>query len=378
MLKRIWMLALLLVAGSALAQEAPAVTLTPFVENISRPVGIVNAADGSDRLFIVTQGGPIYVIQDGEQSTFLDLTARISGDVNEGGYTERGVLGLVFSPTFAEDGRFYVNYSGPQGETIVSRFTVLADDPNQGDLDSEEVLLEVAQPFPNHNGGAMAFGPDGYLYLSLGDGGAGGDPLGSGQKLDTLLGKILRLDVSGETGYTVPDSNPFVGINSAKPEIWAFGLRNVWRFSFDRDTGDFWLADVGQGEMEEVNFQPADSQGGENYGWSAFEGTLVYNDAINAPNAVLPVLEYRHGDDGCSITGGYVYRGTAIPDLVGQYLYGDFCSGKIWAASPHEDGTWTTTVLLNADFPVSSFGEDEAGELYVANHDGTVYQFTAK
>lgn len=376
MLKRLWTGVLLLAAATTLAQETPQVTLSPMLENVDRPLGIVNAGDDSGRLFVVTQGGPIYVLQDNDQSVFLDLTGRITSDVNEGGYTERGVLGLAFSPTFSEDGRFYVNYTGRQGETIVSRFTV--DDDGQGDPASEEELLRVEQPFPNHNGGAMAFGPDGFLYISLGDGGAAGDPLGAGQRLDTLLGKILRIDVSGETGYSVPDSNPFVGITSAEPEIWAFGLRNVWRFSFDRDTGDFWLADVGQGELEEVNFQPASSRGGENYGWSAFEGTQVYNEAIDAPNAVLPVLEYNHGSDGCSISGGYVYRGTAIPDLVGRYVYGDFCSGNIWAATASDDGTWTTDILLETGFPVSSFGEDENGELYVADHSGTVYQFISQ
>lgn len=376
MLKRLLSGVVMLVAAvGVFAQDAPVVTLNEVVEGINRPVVITNAKDGTDRLFVVSQGGPIYAVTDGNASLFLDLTGRIAPDVNQGGYSERGVLGLAFSSTFSDDGRFYVHYSDRNGDTVISRFTVLETDPTQGDLASEEIILTAQQPYPNHNGGEIAFGPDGYLYISLGDGGSGGDPLGNGQNLENLLGKILRIDVSTDTGYVVPESNPFVGIDSIASEIWSFGLRNVWRFSFDRATGDLYLGDVGQGQWEEINYQAADSTGGENYGWKAFEGTHVYDPNTTVQNDVKPILEYEHGNNGCSVTGGYVYNGTAMPDVVGKYIYGDFCSGNIWIATPNGDGTWSNELLLATGFPVSSFGEDEAGELYVSDHNGFVYRF---
>jgi glucose/arabinose dehydrogenase len=379
MLKRLGLLAAAAMLVSAAAAQTPQITLTPILEGVNRPIGIYNAGDGSGRLFILSQGGPIYALsRDGQTSVFLDLTGRLSRDVNAGGYTERGVLGLAFSPNFAQDGRFYVNYTGRRGESIIARFSVLPNNPNEGNLASEEQLLAVQQPFPNHNGGDMAFGPDGFLYISLGDGGSAGDPINAGQRLDTLLGKILRIDVNTESGYAIPPSNPFVGIDSVLPEIWAYGLRNVWRFSFDSLTGDLFLADVGQGRMEEVNFEPAGFRGGANYGWAAFEGTRVFNERIRAVNPVPPIITYEHGENGCSITGGYVYRGTAVPALYGKYVYGDFCSGHIWAATRGADGTWTSERLLNGSFPVSSFGVDEDGELYVANYNGVVYRIDAR
>ncbi len=360
----------------ATAPDPAGVTLEP-VHSINRPLFITHAGDGSQRLFIVSQGGIVDVVQpDGSASVFLDMRQALSWDVNAGGYTERGLLGLAFSPNFAQDGVFYVNYTGGSGGTVVSRFSVSADDPNRADPASESVILRVDQPFPNHNGGMIAFGPDGYLYIGLGDGGSANDPLGAGQRLDTLLGKILRVDVSSGEGYTVPADNPFVG-QRALPEIWAYGLRNPWRFSFDRATGDLYIADVGQNRWEEVIFQPAESAGGENYGWVAYEGTTVFNRNVSAPNAVMPFVEYEHGAAGYSDTGGDVRRGEALPDLQGVYFYGDWGSGNIWAAWRDTAGAWQNMLFLATDFNISSFGEDEAGELYVADHNGTVYRFSA-
>ncbi len=241
-------------------------------------------------------------------------------------------------------------------------------------------MLTIPQPFSNHNGGDLAFGPDGYLYIATGDGGSGGDPLDSGQSLDTHLGKLLRIDVNGGdatggTPYAVPADNPFVNTAGALPEIWAYGLRNPWRFSFDRDTGDLYIGDVGQNAFEEVNFQSADSAGGENYGWNVMEGFHCYNaDSCDESGLVLPIAEYPHSE-GNSVTGGYVYRGAAIPELVGQYVYGDFGSGRVWRAQ-QQNGEWTNEPLLESGLNIASFGEDEAGELYVVAINGGVYRLT--
>jgi glucose/arabinose dehydrogenase len=252
----------------------------------------------------------------------------------------------------------------------VARYHATGDtaDPN-----SAVTILTQRQPFPNHNGGMMAFGPEGYLYIALGDGGSGGDPQGNGQKLDTWLGKILRIDVSGDA-YTVPDSNPFVGQSGAQPEIWAYGLRNPWRFSFDRATGDLYMGEVGQNAWEEVNFQPADSAGGENYGWNLYEGTHPYAGG-STTGLTMPVAEYPHSE-GISISGGYVYRGTQIPDLVGAYLYGDFGTGTIWSLYRDADGQWQNNVFMRlSGTSISSFGEGEDGELYVVDYNGAILRF---
>lgn len=363
--------------GSARAQEAQQPVpyrLSEVVSGLSRPIYVTHAGDGSGRLFIVEQGGLIKVLAEGALlgEPFLDVTGLISAEALGGGYTERGLLGLAFHPNYAENGLFFINYTDRTGSTVVARYRVSAEDPNRADPASEEQLLYVSQPYANHNGGHMAFGTDGYLYISLGDGGSGGDPQGHGQNLRTLLGAILRLDVDVEEGYAIPADNPFVGSEDARPEIWAWGVRNVWRFSFDRQTGDLLMADVGQNEWEEINFQSAGSPGGQNYGWNAYEATHRYPGANPTADMVMPVLEYRHDNAWCSVTGGYVYRGAALPGLQGYYLYGDWCTGTIWAARPDAAGVWSSTILLETRRQISSFGEDEAGELYVVDYAGAV------
>jgi glucose/arabinose dehydrogenase len=306
---------------------------------------------------------------------FLDVSDLVSREARGNSYTERGLLGLAFHPDYAENGLFFIDYTDQNGNTVVARYHVSADDPNQADPSSAVQLLYVQQPYANHNGGDMAFGPDGYLYIALGDGGSGGDPQGNGQNLRTLLGKILRLDVNVGDGYVIPETNPFVGNDAARPEIWAWGLRNVWRYSFDRATGDLYMADVGQDQWEEIDFQPAASAGGENYGWNAYEATHIYSGQAPAADVVMPVLEYEHTNGWCSVTGGYVYRGEQMPGLQGYYLYGDWCTGTIWAARQDNAGHWTAVISLESGRQISSFGEDEAGELYLVDYGGTVLRF---
>lgn len=353
-------------------------TLESFASGFTRPLYVTHAGDGSGRLFVVEQGGMIWVLQDGQQldTPFLDVSDRVSPEALGSGYSERGLLGLAFHPNYAENGVFFINYTDRNGTSVTSRFSVSADDPNVADAASEEQLLMVEQPFANHNGGHLAFGPDGYLYLALGDGGSGGDPQNNAQNLSTLLGTILRLDVNSDEGYAIPDDNPFVAQDDARPEIWAWGLRNPWRFSFDRETGDLYIADVGQNEWEEVNFQPASSPGGENYGWNPYEGSQIYSGLQPASEPVMPFAEYSHsGTGGCSITGGYVYRGEAVPSLASTYLYGDWCTGTIWSATQGEGGAWSAQVALESGRSISSFGEDEAGELYVVDYEGEILRF---
>ena len=361
--------------GSA---PAPTVTLEAFVSGLEQPTGVVNAGDGSGRLFVTQKTGLARVVQGGAvlDAPFLDLTDTVSTDA------EQGLLGLAFHPDYAENGRFFVNYTRADGATVVAEFAV-SEDANSADRGSEQVLLTISQPYANHNGGDLAFGPDGYLYIGMGDGGAGGDPEGNGQDPDTLLGAMLRIDVDNGEPYAVPQDNPFVGSESAAPEVWAYGLRNPWRFSFDREIGDLWIADVGQNAFEEVNLQPADSAGGENYGWNITEAESCFNEAN--PTAPLrscdeegltgPVLSYPHSE-GQSVTGGYVYRGEAIPALNGFYVYGDFSSGTIWGAAV-QGGGYASTELADAGFNVVAFGEDEAGELYVADFSGALYRIVS-
>lgn len=279
---------------------------------------------------------------------------------------ERGLLGLASNPQHRQNGRLYVHYTDLNGDTVLARYTARADN---ADPASAKVLLQVKQPYANHNGGQLAFGPDGFLYLGLGDGGSGGDPQNNSQNLNTLLGKILRLDVRGDALKAAPN-NPLAGCQNARPAIWAYGLRNPWRFSFDRQTGDLWIADVGQHKTEEVNRQPAASKGGENYGWRLKEGRACHDPETNCDKAGLvdPVVQYDHGQ-GQRVTGGYVYRGAAIPALKGQYLYADFVTGRLWGA--RQNGGWQATQLGQVRNP-SAFGEDESGELYVAEYGGRV------
>lgn len=331
-------------------------------------VDIRHAGDGSGRLFLVEQTGRVRVISDGMQlqAPFLDIRDRVS----EGG--ERGLLSLAFAPDYASTGHFYTWYTDLAGATVLSRFKVSAN-PNLVNPASQEILLTVSQPFGNHNGGRILFGPDGYLYVGLGDGGGAGDPGGNGQWMQTLLGKVLRIDVDPSQGtYAIPADNPFVGDANARDEIWAAGLRNPWKMSFDRMTGDLYIADVGQDAWEEVNFQPAASIGGVNYGWATMEGSSCFESQnCSQTGLTLPVAEYSHSV-GCSITGGEVYRGSAYPDLDGLYLYGDFCSGRIWGLN-RNGNDWQMQELADTSFNITSFGEDEAGNVYLAARNVGVF-----
>jgi glucose/arabinose dehydrogenase len=318
------------------------------------------------------QEGRILIVKNGAllKVPFLDIRDRV------GCCGERGLLSMAFPPRYAQKQHFYVNYTDRSGDTVVARYRTTKD-PDRADAGSQEVVLIVKQPFANHNGGQLAFGPDGYLYIGMGDGGAANDPFGNGQKPDTLLGKLLRIDVeSGARPYMVPSSNPFVGREGVLPEIWASGLRNPWRFSFDRHTGNLFVADVGQNKYEEVNFRSSSSKGGENYGWNVMEGMHCFRSkTCDSSGLVLPVVDYNH-KAGCSVTGGMVYRGTAIPSLDGTYLYADYCSGRIWGLRK-SNGHWISTELADTELSISTFGEDEAGEIYVADHDsGSIYQIT--
>ena len=355
------------------------VTLEPFADGFTQPLFVTHAGDGSDRLFVVEQRGQIRVIEDGDvrEEPFLDVSNLISC------CGERGLLGLAFHPDFEENGLFYVNYTNPSGNTVVAAYRA-SDDLTEADPDSGTTLLTVPQPYGNHNGGHLVFGPDGYLYIGLGDGGSGGDPEENGQDLSTLLGALLRIDVDGGADgepYGVPESNPFVDTEGARPEIWAYGLRNPWRFSFDRETGDLWIGDVGQNAWEEIDFQPVSSAGGENYGWDVMEGAHCFepDTGCDETGLVLPVLEYPHSQ-GSSVTGGYRYRGAALPELVGTYLFGDFTSGRIWGATETGDAEgsgWSSKELLDTNYRISTFGEDEAGELYVIDYSGgALYKLT--
>lgn len=339
----------------------PAVALTLVASGFSQPVLVTHASDGSGRLYVVERAGVIRIVRDGavEPAPFLDISAlvRTSG-------SEQGLLGLAFPPDYPKRRHFYVHYTAKSGvgDTVVARYRLGAD-PDVADPASATVLLRQAQPYANHNGGHLAFGPDGYLYIGLGDGGAGGDPQGNAQNPRTLLGKLLRVDVeSGADPYAIPPGNPFGN------EIWALGLRNPWRFSFDRAAGDLYIADVGQNAYEEVNVQPAASRGGQNYGWNVMEGMHCYSGAgCDRTGLTAPVAEYGHDSGNCSITGGYVYRGAQYPSLQGVYFYGDFCSGRLWGLRRSASG-WENARLLDSGLSLSSFGEDESGNLYVVDY----------
>lgn len=358
--------------GTPGAENQPAfgVTAVRVATGLERPL-YLTAPSGDDRLFVVEQPGRVRIIEDGElvAEPFLDLTDRVNSSANE-----QGLLSLVFHPAYATNGYFYVNFTASDGATEVVRFSV-SSDPNQADENSDLTILRVPQPGDNHNGGLMKFGPDGMLYIGMGDGGGAGDPSGNGQNLATLHGAMLRIDVDGGTPYAIPADNPYVDSGSARPEIWASGLRNPWRFSFDHTDGLLYVADVGQGRREEVNVVPA-SQAGVNYGWNRMEGSLCYSPSsgCNTAGVTLPVYEYPTSD-GCSITGGYVYRGDALPELRGTYFYADYCNGQVssfrysgGAAVEHRD--WD----LGSLGMITSFGEDADRELYIVSRGGDVYR----
>ena len=370
----------------SVASEANTVTrdIAPAAENaklaqiatgFKRPLYVTHAADGSNRLFLVEQVGRIWILRDGARTTrpFLDISRLISRSALTENFTEQGLLGLAFHPDFVSNGAFFVNYTDRQGSTVVARYHVDAENLDIADASSEQIIFQLSQPYANHNGGHIEFGPDGYLYIALGDGGSANDPLGAGQNRQLLLGSILRIDVDSAVPYAIPPDNPFVTEDGARDEIWSYGVRNPWRFSFDRATGDMYFADVGQNAREEVNFEPADSEGGLNYGWNAYEGHHLFAGG-NAPNYAPPIFVYSH-EHGCSVTGGNVYRGEAVPDLGAVYIFGDFCSGRIWASWRNREWQWQATELMNTDMQISSFGEDEAGEVYVIDYGGTLYRF---
>ena len=365
------LLALLVLPG-ALSAGAP-VALAPVIpgEALSSPVWVTPVPDGSGDMVVVEQQGTVkrfHPAAERAKGIFLDIRDR----VDRGGW-EEGLLSLAFHPRFRENGTFFVYYSAHNPRrSVVSR--IRTDGTDAGDAASEEILLTVGQPYANHNGGLLLFGPDGTLYIGLGDGGAGGDPQGHGQNRTTLLGSILRIDVdrpSGERPYGIPVDNPLVdAADGARPEIWAYGLRNPWRFSFDRETGHLFAADVGQNRIEEVNRIVK----GGNHGWNVMEGRSCYGQwRCKQEGLVLPITEYDHGA-GKSITGGYVYRGTALPTLRGQYLFGDFSAGTIWHIPADTAEFAKPRELLRTDMRISSFGEDEAGELYVVDLRGGIYR----
>jgi glucose/arabinose dehydrogenase len=360
-----------LTGRTARAQDA-GFTLSTFAEGFDRPLYMADPNDGSGRMFVVEQIGHIHVVVDGELvlEPFLDISDQVSGS------SEQGLLGLALHPNFAENGILFIDYTDLDGNTQVVRYTMSDDNPDQVDPDSAEVVLIVEQPARNHNGGMLAFGPDGYLYISLGDGGQQGDPEGHGQNLETLLGSILRLDVDSEPvegSYVIPEDNPFVLTEGARAEIWHYGLRNPWRFSFDRETGDMWIGDVGQTAFEEIDLQPA-GVGGMNFGWSLAEGFECYSDeTCQEADIDWPVFAYGR-ELGIAVTGGYVYRGEAIPALSGSYLLGDYGTGYMWILTPDGDGAYAASDPIPTDLSISSFAEDAAGELYVIDLSGGIYQ----
>ena len=358
--------------STAPAQDVPERSADLRLEIVARGLSdplYLTAPAGDARLFIVEQAGRIRIVKDGRllPTPLLDLR----DSVGAGG--ERGLLGLAFHPAYARNGRFYVDYTDKHGDTRIKRFAV-SGDPDRADPASGTQLLFIAQPYANHNGGLVMFGPDGMLYVGMGDGGSGGDPHGNGQKRSTLLGKLLRLDVDGGDPYAIPADNPFLGAAGARPEIWATGLRNPWRFAFDRVTGLVYVADVGQNLWEELDIVPA-ARAGLNYGWNVMEGAHCYaGTGCDTTGLVVPALEYDHSY-GCSIIGGFVYRGRASPALAGQYFFSDYCQG--WLRSiTYQNGRITARTLWNVPRlgQVLSFGEDGAGELYVLSDNGNVYR----
>lgn len=367
---------------SSFGQPKAVLAQTPLTtaviqSGLSSPLYVTSPPADLERIFVVEQGGRIKIIKNGSilPNPFLNISTKISC------CGERGLLGLAFHPHYDSNGYFYLNYTNPAGNTVLARYQVSAN-ADSADTSTEQILLTINQPFSNHNGGWIGFGPnDGYLYIATGDGGSGGDPQNNGQKGVTLLGKILRIDVDTTSGYKIPPDNPFVDSTQFEEEIWATGLRNPWRPSFDRLTGNLYIADVGQNAWEEVNFESDTSSGGVNYGWRLKEGIHCFNPPANCDTLGIttdPIYEYPHSA-GCSITGGYVYRGCAIPDLQGTYFFGDYCTGRVW--SFRYDGTDTsgfqerTAELGVGFFNISSFGEDVQGGLYIVGHNnGTIYK----
>jgi len=345
----------------------PPIALNLIAAEFDQPVYVTHANDGSGRLFVVERHGKVRVMQAGQVQTesFLDIDPLVGSKSNE-----QGLLSLAFHPQFHQNRQLFVNYTDNDGHTVVARYETTPDSLAV-DLATAQIILTIDQPFPNHNGGQLQFGPDGQLYIGTGDGGAANDPRENAQNGRLLLGKMLRINIDLGHPYVVSADNPFAISAEVRPEIWALGLRNPWRFSFDRLTGDLYIADVGQGEIEEINYEAAGGPGGLNYGWDIMEGLHCFTERnCDTAGLTLPIAEYSHAEGGCAVTGGYVYRGSAYPALNGLYLYGDFCSGKIWGLRVGD----RPTLLLDSELSISSFGEDEAGEVYLVDLQGAIYQ----
>ncbi len=348
----------------ALAQE---VVLQQLAGGIEKPVGIAHANDA--RLFVITQRGRILIFDGNRilEQPFLDITPQVLC------CGERGLLGLAFHPQLDMNGYFYIDYVDFDGNLVIARYSVSSRDANAADIRSGVTIMTIDHSWGAHYGGQLAFGPDGYLYISVGDGDKAGDPNDNAQNLDLLLGRILRIDVDGARPYSIPPSNPFAGANGARGEIWAYGLRNPWRFSFDRMTGDLWIADVGEADWEEIDIQSA-TAAGENFGWPQSEGDDCFTaQDCDMAGITRPVLERNHAEGNCAVIGGYRYFGSAFPRLRGTYVFGDFCSGRIWGALPR-DGGWSSRLLLESSLKISSFGEDVDGELYLLDYAGGLYR----
>ncbi len=370
-------------SDALVAQCTPINTTNLALEEVANGFAnplLLTSPPGDPRLFVVERTGQIQIIDGGVRAlrAFLDIGSKV-----QTAESEQGLLGLAFHPDYASNGRFFVNYiDKTSDDTVIAEYAV-SSDRNLASA-TEKRLLTIVQPDWNHNGGMLAFGPDGYLYIGVGDGGSGGDPSNYAQRTTELLGSILRIDVNGAAPYAIPASNPFAsGANGSKAEIWAYGLRNPWRFSFDRSTGDLYIGDVGQADWEEINVQPAGSGGGENYGWRVMEGAHCFNPSsgCDMTGKVMPVAEYDHTGGACSVTGGYVYRGSCLTAMQGQYFYGDFCNNKIWTLGwPGDTTPVDRTSNLDPSFAlggISSFGEDAFGELYVISYSGRIFKIVA-
>jgi glucose/arabinose dehydrogenase len=350
-------------AGSLFAQPQD-VSFQNFSTGYNEPLDLTHAGD--ERIFVVEKRGVIYVVdQQGNKNNtpFLDIRSIVNDFASE-----RGLLGLAFHPNYKENGYFYLNYTNGSGATVIARYSVSANDPDVADPGSATILLTISQPYSNHNGGCIKFGSDGYLYIGMGDGGSGGDPLNAGQTETTLLGKMLRIDVDGASPYGIPADNPYVNDPQTRDEIWAFGLRNPWRFSFDRMNGDLWIGDVGQNAWEEIDYWPITSTTPPNFGWRCYEGNATYNTSGCGAmsNYDFPVYVYDNNAIGCSVTGGYAYRGPRYANWWGVYFFTDYCSGRMWYSEPDGNGGYSTTEFDNlSNFNYASFGEDVYGQLYL-------------
>ena len=359
--------------AAAAAPTDARIRVALLASGLSKPVFVTSARDGTGRLFIVEQTGTIRIFRNGAllPTPFLSIGSQVS----KGG--EQGLLGLAFSPGFTTNRKLYVNFTDVNGDTVIRQYRTSSTNPNAVATSSAITILKIAQPYDNHNGGMLAFGRDGYLYIGMGDGGSGGDPGNRAQSTGTLLGKMLRINVNGTTStrnYLIPSTNPYVG-RTGRDEIWQIGLRNPWRFSFDRVTGDLWIGDVGQSRYEEIDRAIRTTSGpgrGINWGWRVLEGRHCYNPSTGCSTTgkTMPVLEYAHDSGRCAVTGGYVYRGTKVPALVGGYVFGDYCTGEIWVMNGTAASPASKTLLLDTDMTISSFGEGAAGELYVLDLGG--------